>query len=146
VAGDSTRPRREFDPAPAPLLTGAARLTRFLGMPTLTAHEGQGQVVYRLYHSDRGPSFDSDFALGKHPRGPQIRSALIQMGLSFWITEAATREKNAAFDGRLGDSIVEVELVARQGLWWAYTFALDHVTVWGRPDTLSRCIRSNIPV
>jgi hypothetical protein len=89
---------------------------------------------------------ESDFAAGRPPRGPQRRNAAIHMGLSMWTSEFAARAKNDEFDGKLGDRVVRLELDGNLGIWWAQTFSPEHMTVWGRPEDLERCIRDIHPV
>ena len=68
------------------------------------------------------------------------------MGLSMWLTEEAALAKNDEFDGKLGDQIAVVELDGKLGVWWAQTFSPDHMTIWGRPEDLDRCVRDIHPV
>ncbi|HEY8630469.1 MAG TPA: hypothetical protein VIL73_08030 [Gaiellaceae bacterium] len=115
-------------------------------MDSFTAYRASGEAAYRVFWSHKGPGFESDYAAGKAPRGPQKRAAPIHMGLSMWITEESARAKNDEFGGKLGDRVVLIELDGNLGIWWAQTFSPDHMTVWGRPEELERCIREIHPV
>jgi hypothetical protein len=64
------------------------------------------------------------------------------MGLSTWTSPDSARAKNNEFGGKLGDRIAELELSGDLGVWWAQTFNPEHVTVWGRPEDLDRCVRN----
>jgi hypothetical protein len=68
------------------------------------------------------------------------------MGLSMWISEESARAKNNEFGGRLGDHVIALELDGALGVWWAQTFSQEHMTVWGRPADLRRCVRDIHPV
>jgi hypothetical protein len=114
-------------------------------LDSLTAYKASKEVAFRLFRERDGLVLDSDFALNKPPRGPQI-NAPIQMGLSMWTSDEGARRKNDEFDGRLGDRIAVLELEGSLGIWWAQTFSAEHMTVWGRPDDLEECVRDIYPV
>jgi hypothetical protein len=115
-------------------------------MDSFTAYPATGESAFRIFREAEGLILESDFALNKPPRGPQKRNAAIQMGLSMWASEQSALAKNDEFDGKLGDQVVRLELVGNLGIWWAQTFSPDHMTVWGRPEDLERCIREIHPV
>lgn len=115
-------------------------------MDSFTAYRASGEAAFRLFREAEGLNFESDFAANRPPRGAQKRSAPIHMGLSMWISEQSARAKNDEFDGKLGDRIAMLDLDGKLGVWWAQTFSPDHMTVWGRPEDLERCIRHITPV
>lgn len=117
-------------------------------MKPFIVYAGDSRVAFRLSWSNNGyeSSLVSDYEARRPPRGPQRRNAAIHMGISVWATEDAARAKNDEFDGKLGDTVIELALLGELGVWWAHTFSPGHMTIWGRPDELANCIRDSRPV
>jgi hypothetical protein len=90
-------------------------------------------------------SFRSNYELGARPRGLEIESMLIHLGLSMHLK----REMAAATARRwqrTGRHIAEVQLQSDCGFCWAHTGHPGHITVWGRPLQLLDCVIDILPI
>jgi hypothetical protein len=99
------------------------------------------RIVRGVHFSDPDmlDSFRSNYELGARPRGLEVESALIYMGLSMYLK----REMAVATARRwqhIGQLIAEVQLEPGSGFCWAHTGHPGHMTVWGRPLQLLDCV------
>jgi hypothetical protein len=88
---------------------------------------------------------NSNYGRGFDPRGAEVSSALIHMGLSTY----RVRDRAAGIARRwprIGDHIAELRLRPEHGIWFAPTSEPGHVTVWGRPRQLLACVADILPV
>jgi len=84
-------------------------------------------------------SLRSNYELGSRPRGLEIESTLIHLGLSMYLTlEMATA--TAQRWPQIGRRIAEVHLQPENGFCFADTAQPGHITVWGRPLQLLTCV------
>jgi hypothetical protein len=84
-------------------------------------------------------SLRSNYELGARPRGLEIESTIIHLGLSMYLTfemAAATAQRWP----RIGRRVAEVHLQPENGFCYADTAQPGHVTVWGRPLQLLACV------
>lgn len=84
-------------------------------------------------------SLRSNYELGARPRGLEIESALIHLGLSMYrkIEMAAATAQRWP---QIGQRIAEVHLLPENGFCYADTAQTGHMTVWGRPLQLLACV------
>jgi hypothetical protein len=118
----------------------------------LMAHRlNEPMVAYRIikgaHRDDQAmlDSFRSNYELGAHPRGLEVESALIHLGLSMYLRlemAAATAHRWP----QIGRHIAEVGLEPGNGFYYANTAQLGHITVWGRPPQLLTCIADILAV
>jgi hypothetical protein len=84
-------------------------------------------------------SLRSNYELGARPRGLEIESALIHLGLSMYLTlKMATA--TARRWPRIGRRVAEIHLQPENGFCYADTAQPGHITVWGRPLQLLSCV------
>lgn len=84
-------------------------------------------------------SLRSNYELGALPRGLEIESALIHLGLSMYrkIEMAAATAQRWP---QIGQRIAEVHLQPEHGFCYADTAQSGHITIWGRPLQLLACV------
>jgi hypothetical protein len=108
-------------------------------------------VVFRVMRgaSPQDPEviagLNSNYGRGFDPRGAEVSSALIHMGLSTY----RVRQKAASIAKRwprIGHHIAELRLRPEHGIWFAATGEPGHITVWGRPLQLLDCVADILPV
>lgn len=108
-------------------------------------------VVFRIVQAGSAQdlailaSLRSNYERGVAPRGAEVSSALIQMGLSTY----RAREKAAAIARRwpkIGGYTAELRLRPEHGLWFAATGEPGHITIWGRPLQLLACVTDTMAV
>ena len=83
-------------------------------------------------------AFRSHYELGRPPRGPEDRAAVIHMALSMFdrrdvATDLASRVP------KLGGHVATVDLLPGSGICIAKTAGPAHWSVWGRPVHLVGC-------
>jgi hypothetical protein len=108
---------------------------------------GAYRIVKSVHPSDpvMFDSFRSNYELGSLPRGLEIESALIHLGLSMYLKpEMATA--TARRWPRIGRHIAEVHLAPNNGFCYANTAQPGHITVWGRPLPLLACVADILSV
>lgn len=113
---------------------------------SLVVHQADDAVVaFRIVKGvNRGDpatldSLRSNYELGARPRGLEIESALIHLGLSMYLSlEMVTA--SAQRWPQIGRRIAEVHLLPENGFCYADTAQPGHVTVWGRPLQLLACV------
>lgn len=81
---------------------------------------------------------------GIAPRGAEVSSALIHMGLSTYRVRDKARSIARRWP-RIGGYIAELRLSPDRGIWFAATGVPGHVTVWGRQRQLLACIANILP-
>lgn len=87
----------------------------------------------------------SNYDRGISPRGAEISSALIHMGISTY----RARPKAVGIAQRwprIGGYVAELRLRPEHGIWYADTGEPGHVTVWGRQVQLLSCVVDILPV
>jgi hypothetical protein len=108
-------------------------------------------IVFRIVRggSPQNPEFiaglNSNYGRGFAPRGAEMSSALVHMGLSTYLV----RDRAAGIARRwprIGDHIAELRLRPEHGIWLAPTGEPGHITVWGRPLQLLACVADILPV
>jgi hypothetical protein len=108
-------------------------------------------IVFRIVRggSPQNPEvivgLNSNYGRGFDPRGAEVSSALIHMGLSTY----RVRDRAAGIARRwprIGDHVAELRLRPEHGIWFAPTGEPGHVTVWGRPLQLLACVADILPV
>jgi hypothetical protein len=107
------------------------------------------ELFRRVWSGDRGDaafreSFMSNFATGKHPRGPENRSATIQMGLSMY-EQSSQAEGTARLYPAIGQYVARLLVTAGHGINLASTGQVGHWTVWGGPDQLVGAVADVYP-
>ena len=90
-------------------------------------------------------SFRSNYELGSLPRGLEVESALIHLGLSMYL-EPEMATATARRWPRIGRRIAKVRLEPNNGFCYANTAQPGHITVWGRPLQLLACVADILPV
>jgi hypothetical protein len=124
------------------------------GSPRVTAIEldpGNELTVWRIVRSAvRNDSvllnsLRSNYELGHRPRGRELSFAVIQMGLSAFITRVAA-ERTANIWPKLGDYIAEIRLTHGFGFNFSATGFHGHLTIWADPVKLHGAIRTIDPV
>jgi hypothetical protein len=90
-------------------------------------------------------SFRSNYELGSLPRGLEIESTLIHLGLSMYM-EPEMATATAQRWPRIGRHIATVHLEPDNGFCYANTAQPGHITVWGRPLQLMACIADTLYV
>jgi hypothetical protein len=128
-----------------------SRTSKVLAKSLLAHHTDKPVIVYRIVKGvhredpDTLDSFRSNYELDAQPRGLELESALIHMGLSMYLTlEMATA--TALRWPRIGGHIAKVHLEPHNGFCYAATAQSGHLTVWGRPLQLMACIADILPV
>jgi hypothetical protein len=124
------------------------------GAPRVTAIEldpGNPLTVWRIVRSDIRHdsvllnSLRSNYELGHRPRGLELSFAVLQMGLSAFISRgAAARMANKW--SKLGDYIAEIRLEHGFGFNFSATGPHGHLTIWGDPVKLHDAIQTIDPV
>lgn len=108
-------------------------------------------IVFRIVRggSPQNPEvivgLNSNYGRGFDPRGAEVSSALIHMGLSTY----RVRDRAAGIARRwprIGDHVAELRFRPEHGIWFAPTGEPGHVTVWGRPLQLLACVADILPV
>jgi hypothetical protein len=105
------------------------------------------RIVKGTHHSDPEmlDSFRSNYELGARPRGLEVESALIHLGLSMYVKPAMAAATARRWP-QIGKRIAMVQIGRGNGFCWAYTAQPGHVTVWGRPLQLLGCIADILPI
>lgn len=125
--------------------TGPARIT------VLELDPGRAITVWRIVRSDNPDdpvflnSLRSHYELGDDPRGVERSSAIIYMGISAYVDEAAAHGTAQKWD-KLGDFIAEIRLRAGNGFNFAHTGQPLHLTIWGHPVKLQDAVVDIQPV
>jgi hypothetical protein len=105
------------------------------------------RIVKGVHRSDPDmlDSFRSNYELGARPRGLEVESALIHLGLSMYV-----RSEMAAVTAKrwpqIGKRVAAVQIGPGKGFCWAHTAQPGHITVWGRPLQLLACIADILPI
>lgn len=81
----------------------------------------------------------SHYELGRPPRGPENRAAVIHMAISMFAKPRAAMQL-AARVPQLGGHLAKVDLQAGLGICIAKTGGPHHWSVWGRPPQLASCV------
>jgi len=84
-------------------------------------------------------SLRSHYELGRPPRGPENRAAVIHMALSMFGSREVSRQL-ALRVPKLGGHIATVDLRPGLGICVAKTGGPAHWSVWGRPTQLAGCV------
>ena len=87
----------------------------------------------------------SNYGRGFEPRGAEVSSALVHMGLSTYRLRAKAANIAKRWP-RIGDHIAELRLRPDHGIWFAATGEPGHGTVGGRPLQLLACVADILPV
>lgn len=107
------------------------------------------QVLYRVTGARDDETFldvfRSHYELGRPPRGPEDRAAVIHMALSMFDSPDVTSQL-ASRVPKLGGHIATVELRPGLGLCVAKTGGPAHWSVWGRPLQLESCVTDVVRV
>jgi hypothetical protein len=105
---------------------------------------GTPMRVYRACWGPENPaqfdSFRSHYELGRPPRGPEVRAAVIYMGISMFETAGPCWELIERTGGRIGDHVAELRLAPGHGICVAKTGGPVHWSVWGQPTVLQAAI------
>jgi hypothetical protein len=81
----------------------------------------------------------SHYELGRPPRGPENRAAVIHMALSMFDSSEIARQL-ARRVPKLGGHIATIDLRPGLGICVAKTGGPAHWSVWGRPPRLAACV------
>jgi hypothetical protein len=90
-------------------------------------------------------SFRSNYERNAHPRGLEVESTLIHLGLSMFVTFDAAAQRARRWPA-LGAHIAHVSLEPDNGFHIAETGASVHRTVWGRPLQILACVADILPI
>lgn len=90
-------------------------------------------------------AFRSNYERDAPPRGLEVESALIHLGLSMFITFDAAAERVVRWPA-IGTHVAHLVLMPGNGFHFADTGAAVHRTVWGRPLQLMACVADILPV
>jgi hypothetical protein len=82
-------------------------------------------------------SFRSNYELDALPRGLEVESTLIHLGLSMYLKPTMAIATAQRWP-QIGRHIATVRLVPNNGFCYANTAQQGHITVWGRPLRLLR--------
>ena len=98
--------------------------------------------VYRISKGEPAEldDFRSHYELALPPRGIEDRATVIHMAVSMFETAERCWELIERTNGRIGDRVAEVALVADRGVCVAKTGGPSHWSVWGRPAELQSAI------
>ena len=106
------------------------------------------QRLYRVCRpqSDDGflDAFRSHYELGRPPRGPEDRAAVLHMALSMFDRIEVARDL-AERVPRLGGHVAVLDLRTGLGMSVAKTGGPAHWSVWGRPAQLVNCVARVAP-
>jgi hypothetical protein len=123
-----------------------------LSAQDLIVHRADEPVIaYRIVRESRHEnpalldSLRSNYELGAPPRGLEVESALIHLGLSMYL-KLAMATATAQRWPRIGRHVAEVHLTPNNGFCYAATAQPGHLTVWGRPLQLLACVADILPV
>lgn len=92
-----------------------------------------------------GEAFRSNYELGRPPRGPEGRVAVIHMALSMFDSADVARQIAERYP-KLGNHLATVDLRPGLGLCVAKTGGPSHWSVWGRPDQLAACVADVVSI
>lgn len=81
----------------------------------------------------------SHYELGRPPRGPENRAAVIHMAISMFDSVDVARQL-ARRVPKLGGHIATIDLRPGLGICVAKTGGPAHWSVWGRPAQLAACV------
>jgi hypothetical protein len=122
-------------------MPGSMSLLRSVGVEVVV----EPRRLFRICRAEDddafGDAFRSNYELGRPPRGPEGRVAVIHMALSMFDSPDIAQQIATRFP-KIGDHIAVVDLRPDLGLCVAKTGAPSHWSVWGRPDHLAACIIS----
>ena len=90
-------------------------------------------------------SFRSNYELDALPRGLEVESTLIHLGLSMYLKPRMAIATAQRWP-QIGRYIATVHLQPNNGFCYANTAQQGHITVWGRPLRLFACIADILPV
>lgn len=90
-------------------------------------------------------SLRSNYERDAKPRGVEVESVLIQMGVSMFTTAEGAAVRAIRWPA-IGSHVAVVRLEPANGFHVAETGAADHRTVWGRPLQLLACVAGILPV
>ena len=124
--------------ATVPLMAGMSLLREL----TVVVLESE-QRLYRVCGPWAGEGFKdglrSHYELGRPPRGPENRAAVVHMALSMFERPAVAVDL-AARVPKLGGHVATVDLQPGVGICVAKTGGPAHWSVWGRPGALAACV------
>jgi hypothetical protein len=105
------------------------------------------RIVKSIHPNDRliVDSFRSNYELDALPRGLEVESTLIHLGLSMYL-KPKMAIATAQHWPQIGRYIATVHLVPNNGFCYANTAQQGHITVWGRPLQLLACVADILPV
>jgi hypothetical protein len=90
-------------------------------------------------------AFRSNYERDAPPRGLEVESALMHLGLSMFVTFEAAAQRAIRWPA-LGTHIAHLTLEPDNGFHFAETGATVHRTVWGRPLQILACVADTLPV
>jgi hypothetical protein len=90
-------------------------------------------------------AFRSNYERDAPPRGLEVESALIHLGLSMFVTFEAAAHRAIRWPA-LGTHVAHLILEPGNGFHLAETGASVHRTVWGRPLQILACVVDILPV